>query len=114
MPEVVLGPELLAAMAGVILSLAFSYVPGVKTWYKGLSGEWKRLIMAGLLLVTALVLYGLGCAAVVKGVTCSRDGFAQLVWMFLVALVSNQSTYTIAGSQERNWHVYDEEDLPEM
>ena len=44
-------PEFLAAVAGVVLSLAFSYVPGLRDWYEALAGEFKRLIMAGVLLV---------------------------------------------------------------
>lgn len=35
----------LAAVAGVVLSLAFSYVPGLSGWFDGLRGEYKRLIM---------------------------------------------------------------------
>ena len=48
----------LSAIAGVVLSLFFSYVPGVKSWFGDLSSEYKQTVM-GLLLL--------------GGVTCSTN-----------------------------------------
>lgn len=109
-----LTPEFLAAVAGVVLSLAFSYVPGLRDWYEALAGEFKRLIMAGVLLLVAIALYALGCAGIVSGVSCDQGGIIRLVWVFVTALVTNQSTYMLAGSQRRQVVYLDEEELPEM
>jgi len=105
-------PEFLAMVAGVVLSLAFSYIPGLKSLYDPLSGVWKRVVMAGLLLVVALVLFGLGCAGILGGVSCDKSGVIQLISVFIAALMANQSTYLLAGSQ-RDWR-NSEEDFPEM
>ena len=37
----------LSLFAGALLSLAFSYVPGLNTWFDGQEPTTKRLIMAG-------------------------------------------------------------------
>jgi len=89
--------ETLSSITGIVLSLAFSYVPGLKGWYEGLGGEWKRLVMAGLLLAVACGIYGLSCLALfdVK-VTCDTAGALKLVELFILALVSNQAAYLIS------------------
>ena len=115
--DVAVTPEFLASVAGIALSLVFSYIHGVKDWYNELAGEWKRLFMAGLLLVVAVAIYALGCAGIIQGVTCDQNGIIRLVSVFIMALVANQSAYLIAGSKGRDWKVYnitDEDELPEM
>ena len=47
-------PSLLASIAGVVLSLAFSYIPGLSTWYGGQSAQAKSLVMLGCLVVATL------------------------------------------------------------
>jgi len=87
--------DLLSSVAGIILSLAFSYLPGVSDWFSGLDGVHKRLIMAGLLLVVAVGAFGLGCANVLGTVECSRDGALGLASAYISALIANQSAYQI-------------------
>ena len=48
-----MNPEVLSAAAGVLLSLAFSYLPGLNGWFSSLDGTHKRLVM-----LAALVLVG--------------------------------------------------------
>ena len=40
-------PESFALIVGAIVSLFFSYIPGLNTWFDQLLPEYKRLIMAG-------------------------------------------------------------------
>jgi hypothetical protein len=88
--------ESLAAIAAAILSLLFSYVPGLNVWFAALKQEFKRLIMAGLLLVVSIVFFYLGCQGIlVTGIDCTQNGVIQLVWIFVLALMANQSTYQI-------------------
>lgn len=87
--------DLLSAIAGIILSLAFSYLPGVSDWFSGLDGVHKRLIMAGLLLVVAVGAFALGCAGVLDSVECSREGALGLISAYISALIANQSAYQI-------------------
>ncbi len=71
-------PESLRAIAGMILSLIFSYVPKVNEWFAAKDPTIKRLLMAGLLLLVAGLLLlvaagalGLSCAQVITSVECS-------------------------------------------
>ena len=45
--------EELASIAGIVLSLLFSYIPGLKDAYDGLDGDYKRLVMGLSLVVVA-------------------------------------------------------------
>ena len=90
----------LALIAGAVLSLGFSYIPfGFNVKFAALSGEVKRLIMAGLLLVVAGSIYGLSCAGwgASFGITvvCDQAGAMNLIQVFVLALIANQSAYAI-------------------
>jgi nitrate/nitrite transporter NarK len=92
---------LLASIAGVVLSLLFSHVPGLDTWYAKLDGKVKRLIMAGLLLVVAGASFGLACADLWLQISCTREGAIGLVEAFVMALIANQATYQITPRNKR-------------
>lgn len=88
--------EQISALAGVVLSLAFSYVPGLSDWFGELRSEYKRLLMAGLMLVVAAAAYGLTCAGWLEtAIVCDEAGVMALVWAYIAALVANQATYTL-------------------
>lgn len=88
----------LSLFAGALLSLAFSYVPGLREWFDTKDSTTKRLIMAGALLVVAGLAFAAACGQVLPGgiaVTCDRQGGVELATNFLLALVANQATYII-------------------
>ena len=87
--------ERLASIAGIVLSLVFSYIPGVKDWFDKLAPSMKQAVMGGLLIVTALVIFGLSCAGLDIGVVCSADGAVGFLWVLIAALIGNQSMYLI-------------------
>lgn len=90
-------PDLLSLVAGAVLSLIFSYVPGLNTKFASLTSEAKRGIMALLLLLTAFAIYGLTCGGILQtGLTCDQPGLTRLAYNFFLALISNQSTFTIS------------------
>ena len=51
----------LSAILGIFISLCFSLIPGLKTWYGGLADTYQRLVMAGFLVFAALVAFGAAC-----------------------------------------------------
>lgn len=53
--------ELLASVAGIILSLGFSYIPGLNTRFARLEGTYKRLIMTSMLVIVGGAIYALSC-----------------------------------------------------
>jgi len=87
----------LSSIAGVLLSLLFSYVPGLNTWYAKLASEYKRLLMLGLLLVVALGVYGVSCLGwFATGVTCDKAGALALLQAFAMAAIANQTAYSLS------------------
>lgn len=87
----------LASIAGVILSLVFAYVPGVKEWYGKLDATQKAGTMAILLIAVALGVFAASCGQVVSvGITCDKQGAVGLVQILVAALIANQSTFLIA------------------
>lgn len=89
-----------SALAGILLSLGFSYVPGASNWYQSLSGEVKRLFMLALCLLVVGVEFGLACGNLAQDfgiqVTCDRAGAVGLVQAFITAVIANQATYLIS------------------
>ncbi|HDZ37194.1 MAG TPA: hypothetical protein ENH62_02720 [Marinobacter sp.] len=97
---------LLASIAGVVLSLGFSYVPKLAPWYEKLgkrngtdNGLRKRLVMLGLLILTSVGVYGLACMGwgIEFGLEleCGRAGVFELARALILAVMANQSTYQI-------------------
>jgi len=83
-------------VAGAILSLFFSYVPGVEAWYNGLDPALKRVVMLVLILCTAGGIYALGCAGMVTTtVACDKAGLVQAVNIFFSVLIANQGTFLL-------------------
>ena len=97
-----LTPEALAAIAGVVLSFGFSYIPGLNVWYAALDGVHKRLIMAILIIVVGLAAFGLTCAGILNaGIPCAQEGVVKLIWLIIVALMANQSAFMITPQKAK-------------
>ena len=86
----------LASIAGVVLSLAFNYIPGLNTKFAALSTEVKRLIMLGILVLVAAGAYGLSCAGWWPTVTCDEAGIKALLEALFFAAVANQTAYSLS------------------
>jgi hypothetical protein len=87
--------EQLAAIAGVILSLVFSYIPGLSDLFAKLDPTKKRLVMGLMLLIVAGAAFGLSCGNVITAITCDKQGALGLINVLIMALVANQSVYQI-------------------
>jgi putative flippase GtrA len=90
--------EQLSNIAGIVLSLLLAYVPAVSDWYSGKDSKQKAGIMAGLLAVAAVGVFGLSCLGWVAdlGVACTQVSAFGLVKVFIAALIANQSTFLVA------------------
>jgi hypothetical protein len=104
--------ETIAMAAGVLLSLAFSYIPGLQTWYEALTGTEKRLLMLGLLVLVSGGVFGLACLDWSKffglptgnpPMTCDAPGAGVLIRALILAVIANQAAYQISPKvvQER-------------
>jgi len=88
--------ERLIEIVGIVLSLAFSYIPGLADWYGKLNEAYKRLIMLGLLVVTSGAIFGIACGGWLEtGVTCDQPGLVGLLKALLDAIIVNQVAYQI-------------------
>ena len=96
--------ESLSLVAGTVLSLTFSYIPGVRNWFTGFDPVIKRLIMLALLALTAGVVYGLSCLGwgFEWGITlsCDQSGLLGLIEQFVIAIIANQSIFAISPHKE--------------
>ena len=89
-------PDPLSATAGLVLSLAFSYIPGLSGAYAKLSETTKMLIMAVLLACVALgsVLWTCRSASVIGG--CVSESWGGYFQAFISALVANQAAHRLS------------------
>lgn len=87
--------QTIASIAGIIISLAFSYVPGLKDKYGELSGQSKALVMLGALLLACGVIFGAACLDFWQMVACNAEGAKSLVPLFISAAIANQGTYLL-------------------
>jgi hypothetical protein len=98
--------ESLSLVAGTALSLAFSYLPGVRSWFSGFDPVIKRLIMLALLAATAGAAYGFSCLGwgIAWGITlsCDQTGLLGLTEQFVIAIIANQSIYAISPHSKKN------------
>ena len=89
--------QLLTSLAGIGLSLIFSYAPKVNDWYKAKEPTFKRLFMLGALVLVSAGSFGLACADWFNiNLTCDQAGVEVLLSSFVLALVANQSAYAIS------------------
>lgn len=91
--------DLLATTSGAVLSLLFSYIPGLSGWYEKLDGTYKRLVMLAALVLTTGACFSLACsgwgAEYGLQVTCDRKSLAGLLQALLLAIMANQSIYSL-------------------
>lgn len=88
----------LLVTVGILLSVAFSWIPKLKEWYAALDNTLKRLVMLGALAVAALLVFGLSCTqftipGVTMTVSCDAQGAKELGQLFINALVANQIAF---------------------
>lgn len=89
-------PDLLAALAGIVLSLAFSYIPRLSDWYAALDGTEKRLIMGACIIAVGAGVALLSCNGWADWVICDRPGLMGLASNIIWALISNQTMHRIS------------------
>ena len=87
--------ELLSSVSGIVISLLFSYIPGLKEWFEPLQNKYKQGIMGAVLVVVAGAWFGLGCAGIVDGPACTKEGAIEAVIFLIRALTANQGTYLL-------------------
>lgn len=86
----------LVAVAGAVLSLILSYVPGLNTKYAALPEEYKKLVMLGLLVLVSGFIFLSSCLNWWVWVECSKQGVLSFVEVFVLAIMGNQSAFGLS------------------
>ena len=90
-----MSPELVSAIAAVLLSVGFEYIPGLSKWYNALPDTSQRLIMLGCLCITVAGAFGLSCAGWLSVFQCTNAGIRDAVFALILAVAANQGVYNI-------------------
>ena len=85
----------ISSVAGILISLAFTYVPNLRDKYDALSAGYKSLVMLGVLAAAVGVLFGASCLGYATVPACTVEGAKSLVPLFINAVLANQSTYVL-------------------
>jgi len=87
----------------IVMSVAFAYFPGLKSWYEAQEADVKGLVqIAGLLILS----FG-GLLPVCFGwfqqipLTCDQVGVEQAAINFIVALGANQGTFAVINGVKK-------------
>ena len=87
----------IALLTGSILSLAFSFLPGLKTWYNGFDPKKKQIIMIAVLAIVSVLVGALNCANVAVDFLpvfgCDAAGIGKLVEVFILAATGSVTTH---------------------
>ncbi len=95
-PAVEYSQEAMLALAGAAISLAFSYIPGLRTRFAKLSDETKKLIMAGVLAGVTAAVVALSCYGWIStSISCTRYGLERVLMDFLIMAAVNQGVYKL-------------------
>jgi hypothetical protein len=89
----------LTTASAIVLSLCFSYIPGVKAAWDPLTGTAKRLWMLLCLAIVTAASFGIACWSVtaeIVPVTCDQAGAITLITAFIQAVIANQATFLIS------------------
>jgi hypothetical protein len=87
--------ELILAGLGILLSIGFTYIPFIATWYYGIDSKFRGLVMLGFSVVVVGVIFGLSCTGMFNWVACSKAGIEDLGKGLLILLGTNQITYNM-------------------
>lgn len=94
--------ELIAGVAGVIVTLLFKYFPGLNTWFAKKTENVKQLWMLIIMVIVSAGVFGGGCIDLFKiNIACSLDGGWQLVGILITGIVANQGVFKILPTPKK-------------
>jgi hypothetical protein len=92
----------IAALAGMLLSLSFRYVPGLKNWFERLSSEGKSGVMAVMIVIAGIGTLLWQCSSSEDSmINCLSLGWKEYARAVFSALVTNQATHQITPSEKK-------------
>ena len=100
--EFIFSADMLILIAGTVISVLFSYIPHLNTWYASQSEEYKKLFMLGVLVLVTGSIYAMGCYEIlnVQNFVCGRESLLEFVGVLLYTIATNQGVYKITPQTE--------------
>lgn len=96
---------ILSGIAGVIVSLVFSWFPVLNEKYGALPEGTKKLIMLGVMVLVAGVIFAFNCFGLFSGtipaVSCDQAGVEQYLIILATAAVANQTAYAFTPTTKK-------------
>jgi hypothetical protein len=86
---------LISGIAGVILSIALMYIPGLNVKWDELLPDRKRMYVGLLLLLSTAGVIGVSCTNLIVVVTCDKVGILDVLFALVMALTANQSMHRL-------------------
>ena len=87
----------LMAFIAAILALVFDYFPGLAGWFNGLAQSNKKLFMAGLLIVAAVIVFLGSCYGwFVTNLVCEAKTIITLIYELVIAVSVNQGVHFLS------------------
>lgn len=105
-------PETLTLLAGAVISLACSYVPGLAPRFEELAPESKRVILLVLLAAVTAGVYIGACSPIIHPyipyltTTCDQAGVGLAIRTFFLAAIANQTTYALTKPPDRGFRMW--------
>ena len=83
--------------AGIIISLALSYIPGLHDRWLALPSDWKRVVLLIALAAASVLLWLARCewGLIVGGPSCD-DGAVAALRGFIEAVIASQAAYAVS------------------
>jgi hypothetical protein len=89
----------LSTISAIVLSLVFSYIPGIKEAWDLQNGIQKRIYMLLCLVIVTGASFGLACVPIfanLVNIQCTQTGAVALFTAFVQAMIANQATFLIS------------------
>lgn len=89
-------PEMIAALVGIIVSLALEYIPKFKDWYNSKTDTEQKLIAVGIGFIVVEGAFGLGCLSlIVPYWPCTWAGEWVAFQALIAFVLANQTVYAL-------------------
>lgn len=90
--------DVLVMIAGSVLSALFTYVPKFNVWFAMKTDEFKQYTMIGIMFVVSGGMFALACFGLleINEFVCNKGTAWHFIYTFILAVMSNQSTYLIS------------------
>ncbi len=98
--------DMVVGAVGLVLTFVFAYFPKLNTWYASKDESYKKLLMAGLVVLFTAAAFGLGCFGYLEKlfqvtVACTQESAFGLLRAIVVGIMVNQSVFRLLPTTKK-------------